>query len=119
MEAMSWDSYNHYRYRFTVTRASLARISHRTSTAAGKNYPEQVRRIRLKDLESDKTLVFLTNNTPLPALTIAALYKSRWHIELFFKWIKQHLRINEVSRHERERGEDTNLVRRIHLCAHR
>jgi IS4 transposase len=40
-----------------------------------------------------KTLVFLTNNTALPAVTIAALYKSRWQIELFFKWIKQHLRI--------------------------
>ena len=43
--------------------------------------------------ESGKTLVFLTNNTALPALTIAALYKSRWQVELFFKWIKQHLRI--------------------------
>ena len=41
----------------------------------------------------DKTLVFLTNNTTLPPLTIAALYKSRWQVELFFKWIKQHLRI--------------------------
>ncbi len=43
--------------------------------------------------ESGKTLVFLTNNTALPALTIGALYKSRWQVELFFKWIKQHLRI--------------------------
>ena len=43
--------------------------------------------------ESGKTLVFLTNNTTLPALTIAALYKGRWQVELFFKWIKQHLRI--------------------------
>ena len=59
----------------------------------GKDYPEHLRRIRFKDLESGKTLVFLTNNTTLPPLTIAALYKSRWQVELFFKWIKQHLRI--------------------------
>ena len=62
---------------------------------AAKDYPEQLRRIRFKDPESGKTLVFLTNNTSLPALTIAALYKSRWQVELFFKWIKQHLRIKK------------------------
>jgi len=60
---------------------------------ASKDYPEHLRRIRFKVPESGKTLVFLTNNTTLPALTIAALYKSRWQVELFFKWIKQHLRI--------------------------
>jgi hypothetical protein len=60
---------------------------------SAKKYPEHLRRIRFKDPESGKTLVFLTNNTALPALTIAALYKSRWQVELFFKWIKQHLRI--------------------------
>lgn len=60
---------------------------------AAKGYPEHLRRIRFRDRESDKTLVFLTNNTALPPLTIAALYKSRWQVELFFKWIKQHLRI--------------------------
>lgn len=60
---------------------------------SAKAYPEHLRRVRLKDPESGKTLVFLTNNTVLPALTIAALYKSRWQVELFFKWIKQHLRI--------------------------
>jgi transposase len=58
-----------------------------------RDYPEHVRRIRFKDPESGKTLVFLTNNTVLPPLTIAALYKNRWQVELFFKWIKQHLRI--------------------------
>ena len=58
-----------------------------------QDYPEQLRRIRFKDPETGKTLAFLTNNTALPALTIAALYKSRWQVELFFKWIKQHLRI--------------------------
>ncbi len=60
---------------------------------ASRHYPELIRRIRYKDPESGKTLVFLTNNTALPALTIAALYKQRWQVELFFKWIKQHLRI--------------------------
>lgn len=60
---------------------------------ASKGYPEQLRRIRFKVPESGKTLVFLTNNTTLPALTVAALYKSRWQVELFFKWVKQHLRI--------------------------
>jgi hypothetical protein len=58
-----------------------------------KDYPAHLRRIRFKDKESTKTLVFLTNNFTLPAATIAALYKARWQVELFFKWIKQHLRI--------------------------
>ncbi len=60
---------------------------------ASKDYPEYLRKVRFKDPETQKTLVFLTNNTALPPLTIAALYKNRWHVELFFKWIKQHLRI--------------------------
>lgn len=58
-----------------------------------RDYPEKLRRVKFKDPESGKTLVFLTNNMTLPPLTIAALYKSRWQVELFFKWIKQHLRI--------------------------
>jgi hypothetical protein len=58
-----------------------------------KDYPEKLRRIRFYDLEQDRRLVFLTNNFTLPALTIAQIYKCRWQIELFFKWIKQHLRI--------------------------
>ena len=58
-----------------------------------QGYPEPLRRIRYYDENLDKRLVFLTNNFELPATTIAALYKSRWQIELFFKWIKQHLRI--------------------------
>lgn len=56
------------------------------------SYPEHLRRIRLQTPEG-KTLIFLTNNTTLSPLTIAALYKSRWQVELFFKWVKQHLRI--------------------------
>ena len=56
-------------------------------------YPDYLRRIRFKDPNTRKTLVFLTNHFDLPPLTICALYKARWHVELFFKWIKQHLRI--------------------------
>jgi Transposase DDE domain/Domain of unknown function (DUF4372) len=56
-------------------------------------YPERLRRIHLIVPETDKPLVLLTNNFSLPAVTIAALYKARWQVELFFKWIKQHLRI--------------------------
>ena len=56
-------------------------------------YPEPLRRVAFYDAEHKRRLVFLTNNFTLPALTIAGLYKSRWQIELFFKWIKQHLRI--------------------------
>jgi IS4 transposase len=58
-----------------------------------QGYPEPLRRIRYYDEGLDKRLVFLTNDFTLPATTIAALYHSRWRIELFFKWIKQHLRI--------------------------
>jgi transposase len=58
-----------------------------------KHYPDALRRVRYHDVEQNRTLVFLTNNFALPALTIAQLYKSRWKVELFFKWIKQHLRI--------------------------
>jgi transposase len=61
----------------------------------GRDYPEHLRRIRFRDAETGKTLVFLTNQLTLPASTICALYKSRWQVELFFKWIKQHLRIKQ------------------------
>jgi len=57
------------------------------------HYPDHLRRVRFKDAESGKTLIFLTNQFALPAGTICALYKDRWQVELFFKWIKQHLRI--------------------------
>jgi hypothetical protein len=76
-----------------------------------KDYPEHLRRIRFKDPASGKTLVFLTNNTALPPLTIAALYKSRWQVELFFKWIKQHLRIKRFL------GTSENAVKTQIWCA--
>ena len=58
-----------------------------------QHYPDALRRVRYYDAEQDRRLTFLTNNFNLPALTIALLYKSRWKVELFFKWVKQHLRI--------------------------
>ncbi|MDO9565324.1 MAG: IS4 family transposase [Candidatus Desulfaltia sp.] len=64
-----------------------------TGINSAKDYPEKLRRIRYFDAQNHKTLIFLTNNFTLPALTIALLYKCRWQVELFFKWIKQHLRI--------------------------
>jgi len=62
---------------------------------ACRDYPAHLRRIRFKDPETGKTLVFLTNNFALQPATICALYKARWQVELFFKWIKQHLRIKK------------------------
>ena len=64
-----------------------------TGPSSRKHYPDSLRRIRYRDPESSKTFVFLTNDFNLPALTIAGLYRNRWQVELFFKWIKQHLRI--------------------------
>jgi len=64
-----------------------------TSMASASIYPDALRKVSYVDAETGKRLVFLTNNFSLPALTIAALYKQRWQVELFFKWIKQHLRI--------------------------
>jgi len=60
---------------------------------ASQDYPVHLRRIRFRDPKTGKTLIFLTNQSALPAPTICDLYKSRWQVELFFKWIKQHLRI--------------------------
>ena len=62
---------------------------------ASRDYPARLRRVRYHDAETGKTLVFLTNTFVIPALTVAALYKNRWQVELFFKWIKQHLRIKQ------------------------
>ena len=64
-----------------------------TGTNTKDKYPDKLRRIRFYDSENDKYFVFLTNKFVLPALTIADLYNCRWQIEIFFKWIKQHLKI--------------------------
>jgi len=64
-----------------------------TGFYAKKNFETPLRRIRFKDPKTEKTLIFITNNFALPAFTITELYRCRWQVELFFKWIKQHLRI--------------------------
>jgi len=64
-----------------------------TGTQTAKDYPEKIRRVKYYDRDIKKTFVFLTNNFIIDALTVAQLYKCRWQIEFFFKWIKQHLRI--------------------------
>ncbi len=63
------------------------------TTKSAMHYPEPLRRIAFVDSDTEKRLVFITNNFDLPAITITELYKARWQVELFFKWIKQHLRI--------------------------
>jgi hypothetical protein len=84
------------RYSHAVDR-STGLVCDQTVTLTGfysqKGFPAPLRRIRFKDPETGKRLVFLSNNFALPALTITKLYRLRWQIELFFKWIKQHLRI--------------------------
>ena len=84
------------RYSHPVDKATGVRSDHTvflTATDSAKAYPEKLRRISYLDVETRKRFKFLTNNFTLPALTIALIYKSRWQVELFFKWIKQHLRI--------------------------
>lgn len=72
---------------------------------AAQEYPVKLRLIKYWDKEQEKTLLFLTNNMELPALTIARLYKERWQIELFFKWIKQHLKVKSFY------GQSENAVK--------
>lgn len=84
------------RYSRPVDRTSGLICDHTvvlTNPYSAPHFPAPLRRIRFKDLDSAKSLVFLTNNFVLPALTITQLYRCRWQVELFFKWIKQHLRI--------------------------
>ena len=83
-------------YSRTVDKATGLRCDQTvalTAPKACKDYPQHLRRIKFYDAEHNRHLVFLTNNFDLPALTIAQLYRCRWQVELFFKWIKQHLRI--------------------------
>jgi hypothetical protein len=84
------------RYSRTVDKTTGVRSDQTvilTAIASAKVYPDALRRIGYVDAETNKRLTFLTNNFSLPALTIALIYKCRWQVELFFKWIKQHLRI--------------------------
>jgi IS4 transposase len=64
-----------------------------TGFYVSKEYPDKLRKVKFYDQETDRTFIFLTNNFELPAEQIAFLYKNRWQVELFFKWIKQHLKI--------------------------
>ena len=84
------------RYSRTVDKTTGLRCDQTimlTGVDTARDYPEPMRRIVYFDAETDNRLIFLTNNFPLQAMTIALLYKARWRVELFFKWIKQHLRI--------------------------
>ena len=84
------------RYSHPVDKAAGVRSDHTvilTAIDSAKAYPEALRRVSYLDVETRKRFKFLTNNFTLPALTIAQIYKCRWQVELFFKWIKQHLRI--------------------------
>src|SRR6516162_4263834 len=84
------------RYSHPADRSTGVRSDHTvilTTIGSAKAYPDALRRITYHDAETDHRLKFLTNNFTLPALTIAQIYKCRWQVELFFKWIKQHLRI--------------------------
>jgi len=101
-------------YSVEVDRATGVLCDQRVAlngSASGKAYPDHLRRVRFTDPTTRKMLTFLTNNTALPALTIAALYKSRWQVELFFKWIKQHLRIKRFL------GTSENAVKTQIWCA--
>ena len=84
------------RYSHPVDKTTGVRSDHTvilTAINSVKAYPDQLRRVSYLDVKTRKRFKFLTNNFMLPALTIAQIYKSRWQVELFFKWIKQHLRI--------------------------
>ncbi len=84
------------RYSHPVDKSSGVRSDHTvilTAINSAKAYPDALRRVSYLDVETRKRFKFLTNNFTLPALTIAQVYKCRWQVELFFKWIKQHLRI--------------------------
>ena len=76
-----------------------------TGKQSAISYPQKLRRVAFRDLETGKRLAVLTNNFDLPALTLAQLYRCRWQVELFFKWIKQHLRIKAFY------GTSENAVR--------
>ena len=86
------------RYSSPVDKTTGVRADHTvilTANASATAYPDQLRRVSYLDVKTGRRFKFLTNNFILPAVTIAQIYKSRWQVELFFKWIKQHLRIKK------------------------
>src|ERR1035441_440023 len=90
---------------FTIRRSCC------TGYRSAKDYPDTFRGIRYKDPETGKRLLFISNNTALPALSICALYKARWQVELFFRWIKMHLRVKAFF------GTSENAVKsQIWIC---
>ena len=98
------------RYSHPVDKTTGVRSDHTvvlTAIGSVRVYPEPLRRVTCLDVETRKRFKFLTNNFTLPALTIAQIYKSRWQVELFFKWIKQHLRIKAFY------GTSENAVKMI------
>lgn len=95
-------------YSHPVDKATGLRCDQTVTLVAPKakqDYPQHLRRIKFHDTANNKELVFITNNFDLPALTIAELYRCRWQVELFFKWIKQHLRIKRFY------GTSENVVK--------
>ena len=103
---------HHVRFRVTASRPVAKETGLRcdqtiqlTSRWSARSYPQPLRRIRVYDAENKVTLVLLTNQFELPALVIAELYRKRWQVELFFKWIKQHLRLRRFY------GRSENAVR--------
>ena len=107
-------------YSATVDKATGVMCDQRVALngyQSARDYPEMLRRVRFKDPKTGKSLVFLTNNMILPAHLIAALYKNRWQVELFFNWIKQHLRIKKFL--DNSENAHANRVRDCHLRAHR
>ena len=109
-------------YSYPVDRASGIICDQRVmlnSFYSAENYPDHLRRIRFHDPETGKTLVFLTTNTTLPAVTIAALYKSRWQARVVLQMDQVAPAHQALSGHQRERREKPNLVCHRHLYAGR
>ena len=96
------------RYSHGIDKSSGVRSDHTvilTAIGSAEAYPDALRRVSYLDVKTGKRFRFLTNNFALPAITIAHIYKARWQVELFFKWIKQHLRIKAFY------GTSENLVK--------
>jgi hypothetical protein len=108
------------RYSHLVDRSSGVRSDQTvilTALESAKVYPDALRRVTYFDLENERRLKFLTNNFFLPALTIAKIYKSRWMVELFFKFIKQHLRIKSFYGTSENAVKTSDLDRGLHVRA--